>query len=120
MLLGDGPEDYDEHFILTADIDLNPNFPGRKVYDRAVIALGTNDVKRGFQGTPFTSVLKGNDHAISHLTIRGGYPLGLFGQLVSEGKVLNLGLEAVDANGTGWYVGGIVGSIMNGSNLINC
>ena len=25
MLLGDSPEDYDKHFILTADIDLDPN-----------------------------------------------------------------------------------------------
>jgi len=24
MLLGDSPEDYDKHFILTADIDLDP------------------------------------------------------------------------------------------------
>jgi len=28
MLLGDNPEDYDQHFILTADIDLDPNLPG--------------------------------------------------------------------------------------------
>jgi hypothetical protein len=28
MLLGDSPEDYDKHFILTADIDLDPNLPG--------------------------------------------------------------------------------------------
>ena len=37
MLLGDSPEDYDEHFILTADIDLDPNLPGRKVFGKAVI-----------------------------------------------------------------------------------
>jgi len=27
MLLGDSPEDYDKHFILTADIDLEPQPP---------------------------------------------------------------------------------------------
>ena len=46
MLLGETPEDYDKHFILTDDIDLDPNLHGRKVFDRAVIApdavLGTS------------------------------------------------------------------------------
>jgi len=28
IALGDTPEDYDKHFILTADIDLDPNLPG--------------------------------------------------------------------------------------------
>ncbi len=42
MLLNETPEDYDKHFIMTVDIDLDPNLPGRKVFDRAVIApLGT-------------------------------------------------------------------------------
>jgi len=31
-LLGETPEDYDEHFILTDDIDLNPNLPCRQVF----------------------------------------------------------------------------------------
>ena len=30
IALGETPEDYDKHFILTADIDLDPNLPGRK------------------------------------------------------------------------------------------
>ena len=34
MLLGDSPEHYDKHFFLTADINLDPNLPGRKVFDR--------------------------------------------------------------------------------------
>ena len=37
MLFGETSGDYDKHFILTADIDLDPNLPGRKVFDRAVI-----------------------------------------------------------------------------------
>ncbi|MDT8304003.1 MAG: hypothetical protein RQ760_21150 [Sedimentisphaerales bacterium] len=28
IALGEAPEDYDKHFILTADIDLDPNLPG--------------------------------------------------------------------------------------------
>ena len=32
IALGETPDDYDKHFILTADIDLDPNLPGRKVF----------------------------------------------------------------------------------------
>ncbi len=57
IALGETPEDYDKHFILTADIDLDPNLPGRKVFDKAVIA--------GPSGTRFTGVFDGNGHVIS-------------------------------------------------------
>src|SRR4030042_2425791 len=42
IALGETPEDYDKHFVLTADIDLDPNLPGRKVFDCAVIAPDTD------------------------------------------------------------------------------
>ena len=96
MLLGESSEDYDKHFILTADIDLDPNLPGRKVFDRAVIAY-------------FTGVFDGNSHTISHLTITGGRYLGLFAQLGSGSIISNLGLEALEVNGTDRHVGGLVG-----------
>jgi hypothetical protein len=103
------PADYDKHFILTADIDLDPNLPGGKVFDRAVIAPDTNDVEGGFQGIPFTGAFDGNSHAISHLTIIGEDCLGLFGQLRSGAIIRSLGVEAADVNGTGDLVGGLAG-----------
>jgi len=114
MLLGESPEDYDKHFILTEDIDLDPNLPGRKVFNKAVIAPDTYDGS----GTPFTGVLDGNGHTISHVTIKGGYNLGLVGQLGSlyefGGEVKNLvkNLGVVDANVTGYgdNVGAMVGA----------
>ena len=112
MLLGDSPEDYDKHFILTADIDLDPNLPGRKIFDKAVIAPDTNDTKDYFEGVSFTGAFDGKSHVISNLHIQGGDYLGylgLFGQLDSGAMVSNLGLEAVNVNGTGDYVGGLVG-----------
>jgi len=111
IALGETPEDYGKHFILTADIDLDPNLPGRKVFDRAVIAPDTelNDQYSEFQGTRFTGVFDGNGHTISHLTIAGKDYVGLFGQLGFEARVSDLGLEAVDVNGTGGYVGALVG-----------
>jgi hypothetical protein len=110
MLLGSSPEDYDKHFILIADIDLNPNLPNSKIFDRAVIAPDTNDVKNGFQGARFYGVFNANGHRILNLTIRGVSYLGLFGRLAPEGLISNLGLETIDVNGeTGDYVGGLVG-----------
>jgi predicted secreted protein len=109
IALGETPEDYDKHFILTADIDLDPNLPGGKVFDRAVIAPDTNDVEGGFQGIPFTGAFDGNSHAISHLTIIGEGCLGLFGQLRSGAIIRSLGVEAADVNGTGDLVGGLAG-----------
>jgi hypothetical protein len=115
ITLGEIPEDYDKHFILTTDIDLDPTFPGRRVFDRAVIAPDTNDTENHFQGTPFTGVFNGNGHTISHLTIEGSEFVGLFGQTGFGARISNLGLEAVDVVGTGECVGGLVGE--NGSRI---
>ncbi len=109
MLLGETPEDYDKHFIMTADIDLDPNLPGRKVFDRAVIAPDADDATWQFEGTSFTGIFDGNGHTISHLAIEGVSHLGLFGKLDYEASISNLGMEVVDINGVGEYVGGLVG-----------
>ena len=96
MLLGESPEDCDKHFILTADIDLDPNLPRRKVFDRAVIPW--------FGGT-----FDGNNLTISHLTIEGGGYLGLFGRLSSGAEVKDLGVVDVNITSSGDQVGGLVG-----------
>ncbi|MHC4499407.1 MAG: GLUG motif-containing protein, partial [Planctomycetota bacterium] len=95
--------------------DLEPNLPGCKVFDKAVIAPDTNDAEEWFQGTNFTGVLDGSNHTISHLTISGESYLGLFGQLGSGATISNLALESVNINGTGLYVGGLVGRYYGGS-----
>ena len=102
--LGETPEDYDKHFKLMADIDLSGY-----TYERAVIAPDTNDVEDGFQGKLFTGVLDGNGHAISRLRIDGTSYLGLFGHIDAGARISNLGLEQVDINGTGHFVGGLLG-----------
>lgn len=90
--------DYGAHFVLTADIDLGPNLPGRKIFRTAVIAHNTNNATRDFQGTAFTGVFDGADHKIINLAIDTGGTrtdyLGLFG-CISGGKVKNLGVENV-------------------------
>jgi hypothetical protein len=121
ILLGETPEDYDKRFILVADIDLDPNLPGRKVFDRAVIAPDT-DPRYDFQETGFTGVFDGSGHTISHLTIRGSGHLGLFGRLgrytPRAGEVRDLGVVDVNITGSGVYVGGLVGT--NGGTVTQC
>jgi hypothetical protein len=109
ILLGDSPEDYDKHFIMTANIDLDSKLPDRKVFDRAIITSDTNDVDPGFQGSPFTDIFDGNGHTITHLVITGDSYLGLFYRLEEEAAIKNLGLESVDVNGIGIYIVGLVG-----------
>jgi hypothetical protein len=119
ILMGNSPEDYDKHFILTADIDLNPILRGREVFNRAVIApqayIGT-----GWDSLDdlFTGVFNGNGHTISNLAVSGEGYLGLFGRVGFGAKVFNLGLVAVDVYGTGSYVGALVG--YNWGDLIHC
>jgi len=63
----------------------------------------------------FGGTFDGSVHTISHLTIRGGSHLGLFRQLSEGANVSNLDLEAVDINGIGKYIGGLVGLNDNGN-----
>jgi len=123
MLLGDNPDDYDKHFILTANIDLDPNLPEGKVFTNAVIAPGPPCLNiytsiatasdppegRSSTGIPFTGVFDGNGYTISNLTITGGSYLGLFGYLGFGASIYNLGMEAVHVNGTGRSVGALAG-----------
>jgi len=118
MLLGNSPEDYEKHFMLTNDISVGPSLLGGKGFDRAVIAPDSDPAENGFQGTPFTGVFDGNDHTIFHLTFRGEGYLGLFGQLDVGAKVSNLGLEAVSINGTADDTGGLAGH--NYGNITLC
>jgi hypothetical protein len=120
MLLGESPEYYDKHFILINDIDLDPNLPGRKILKKAVIASETYDPSRGgFNGTSFIGFFDGNGHTISHLTITGDGYLGLFRQLGTGAKISNLGLVAVDIDGSDHCLGGLVAENDHGS-IVSC
>ncbi len=109
ITVGANLKDYDKHFILTADIDLDPNLPDRPVFDKAPIASDVDDAKRRFQGTAFTGLFEGSGHTIRHLTIAGAGYLGLFGQLGAGARVKNLELVDVNVSGSEDYVGGLAG-----------
>ena len=116
ILLGETPEDYDKHFILTADIDLDPNLPGCKVFDRAIIAPDVNQMPWGIEGTPFTGVFDGDGYTISYLTVNGPGCLGLFGWL--WGEVKDLGVVSVNISGSEDCVAGLVGA--NSGTITDC
>jgi hypothetical protein len=124
IALGESPDDYDKHFVLTADIDLDPNLPGRKVFDKAIIAPDTDPGDRdaygpAFSGPAFTGILDGNGHTISHLTIKGRDYVGLFGKLAPRAEVKDLGVADVSIVGSGYSIGGLVGYKDNAS-LTRC
>jgi hypothetical protein len=118
--LGDTHGDYNKHFILTSDIDLNPDLPNGRIYDRAVIAPDTNDVESlvWFHGTRFSGCFDGQGHEIRHLCVQGTDYLGLFGSITIEAKIVNLGLRDVRINGTSSFVGGLVAE--NYGEIANC
>jgi hypothetical protein len=110
LALAAAPADYNKCFILTADIDLDPNLPGRQVFTTAII---------GTENFYFTGTFDGSGHKITHLIINGGYNnyLGLFGYVGFGGLVNNLGLENCSVSGY-YYVGGLAG--YNDGSITSC
>jgi len=107
IALGESPEDYDKHFILTADIDLDPNLPGRKVFDKAVIA----------RETPFTGVFDGNGHWL--YSYRGADSLFRYVR-GSSAQVKNLRLFKSDVEYHGIGTGSLLVGTLTYGTISNC
>ena len=90
----------DKHFVLMNDIDLDPNLPGGRVFDDALIARDESEGVSGHAGDPFRGVLDGRGHSIRNLQISGkyGYDAALFGKL--SGLVQDLHLQDVRISGS--------------------
>jgi hypothetical protein len=114
ILLSTLCSDYARHFLLTADVDLDPNLPGRTCFSRAVVAA----TPKSEGGIPFTGVFDGNGHTIAHLTIQGGGTLGLFGELAPGAEVRDLAMRDVHILGSGDCVGGLIGD--NQGTVVRC
>ncbi len=99
--LGKEHSDYGSHFILIADIDLDPNLPGNRIFDRAVIAPEANDASIGVVQRPaFRGVFDGRGHAITGLVIDSNAPcVGLFGIIDYGARVSNLRLVGGSVHG---------------------
>jgi hypothetical protein len=95
--IGLNPDDWDDHFLLMADLDLSAY-------------TGTQYNIIG-DYPPFTGTLNGNGHVIRNLTIERSTQssIGLFGTLGTGGQIINLGVENTDLYGY-QYVGRLVGA----------
>jgi len=95
--------DWDKHFILTADINLEAV---------ALLPVGNYNQR-------FTGVFDGNDHIIHNADVNmpSSNYVGLFGCVTSTGRIHNLGLEDVAITGEN-CVGGLAGA--NEGTLTNC
>ena len=113
IALGNDPNDYDKHFILTADIDLSAH-----TFNQAVIAPDTDPLRSGFQGRHFTGVFHGDNRVIQSLQIKGDLALGLFGYVSPDALICDLSLEDISVHGTEYYIGGLVAH--NEGALVNC
>jgi hypothetical protein len=90
----------DKSFVLVADIDLDPNLPGGRIFKDALIAQDENDGVGGHTGSSFNGFFDGQGHTIANLHIEGkyGYDAGLFGSL--SGLVKDLRLTDVVVSGS--------------------
>ncbi|MGA2091975.1 MAG: GLUG motif-containing protein [Sedimentisphaerales bacterium] len=121
MYLGAHANDYNQCFIMTANIDLDPNLPGNREFTAAVIAPDTNNSTTGFQGKSFTGCFNGNGYVIENLKIYSDLDcLGLFGDINgTSAQVKNLGIVNAAIYGySSYYVGGLCGS--NSGTISNC
>lgn len=109
VFLGQTVSDYDKHFVLTADIDLNPRRPGGTAFETAVIAADVDAITPHYEGTPFAGVLNGGGHVISNLTIQGRSYLGLFGKLERGAEIRRLGIVDANVVGSGSFAGALAG-----------
>jgi probable HAF family extracellular repeat protein len=124
MALSNEPNDWDKYFILTADIDMDPNVTGIPAFTAALISPDTNNTNTTFEGTEFRGLFDGGGHKIMNLTIRsvgtGNDYVGLFGQVYGSLGIKNLTLENEDIAADGIYVGGVCGYSGPGSKIVNC
>jgi hypothetical protein len=119
--LSDAESDWDKHFVLLNDIDLDPNLPDGQVFERAVIAPDTGPESTkwwDFSGTPFSGTFDGNGFAIRNLTIAGEHHLGLFGEIAETAEVRALGVVNIRIAGTGGHIGGLAGHSLG--RVISC
>jgi hypothetical protein len=105
------PNDWDKHFILVNDLNLQGITP---------VPVGFSD---GINAVSFAGIFNGNNHVINNVNIYmpdSNY-IGLFGFLGSGGQILNLGVENVNINAKS-RVGGLVALIGSpgGNTVRNC
>jgi len=98
--IGSDSELLQKSYVLVADLDLDPNLPGGRIFEDALIAPDDLDGVGSHRGIPFRGIFDGQGHTIANLHIEGryGYDAGLFGIL--SGLVRDLNLTDVVVSGS--------------------
>jgi hypothetical protein len=132
IAIGSDPNLLNKHFVLVADMDLDPNLPGRRVFDQPVIGTDTTDFSGSFDGrgktianlhivgqryTTVRSVSISADAAEDARSLVKSPYVGLFKTISPEGCVCNLNLGHVWVDG-GAYVAAL--AVENQGAIINC
>jgi len=108
--IGADSNDWDKHFKLMADIDLN-----------AYTGTAFNII--GNETTPFIGVFDGNDHEILNFSYSSTWIdfIGLFGRISYGAEIKDLGLRNPNIHaGTASKVGALVGELSYSSTLSGC
>ncbi len=84
--IGSDPNLVDKHYVLIANIDMDPAITGLPVFTASLIGI-------------FTGVFDGADHEISNLTFAGSG--SLFSKINPQGQVIHLGLLNIDSERSG-------------------
>jgi hypothetical protein len=133
IAIGADPNLLSKHFILVADIDLDPNRPGGRVFDRAVIGTDTTSFSGSFDGCgrtianlhiigqyyymPVRSISVSADSTEDTRLLLKSHYIGLFRMISPEGFVSNLNLRDVRIDG-GRFVAPL--AVENQGVIINC
>ena len=129
IVMGQDTSLYDKHFVLVADIDLDPNLPGRVTFARSVIAPYGQMPRTPVHGLAyglFTGCFDGAGHVIRNMVIRADAAptAGLFGYIGATGRIEDLGLEGVDirqSSRTGpVFVAGSLAAVNQGGTILRC
>lgn len=115
------PADWDNHFILTGDIDLSGI-----TYTASPISPDMNNSETGFQGTEFTGSLDGQGYSIKNLNIDASEEdfVGLIGYVnglnTNRGMIRNLNIDEAIIRGRD-YTAAAVGYMYNwAARVENC
>jgi hypothetical protein len=109
---------FTKSFILTADIDLDPRLPGRKVFSSAVLQW-TEPPARGSAAANvnFEGCFDGDGHSICNCVIQSYSHAGFFFSIGSKGTVRNLHLRDVFVRGIGTGVVSRGSFIVDGNSI---
>ncbi len=96
LSLGADPNLRTKHFILVADIDLDPDLPGGRVFQGAPLQMISSVRRRGSGPVSFEGCLNGRGHVIRNCVIyetRQFAYTGLFESVGQSGQIHNLHIE---------------------------